>query len=96
MAAIAGRGLRKPVVTWTTDRTRCVLRVDDQQNPEFWLEISLTQREVELIAWDVLGKLSDLPEFADYEFPVPEPLPLPEPDILDLLPPTDGDEIPFA
>lgn len=43
---VVGRGLKSPVLSWTTSAKHAVLRVDDQDNPEYWTEISLSQDAV--------------------------------------------------
>jgi len=39
----AGRGLRKPVVQLQPGHRGLVIRVDDDDNPEFWLELCISE-----------------------------------------------------
>jgi|SRR5579872_2702146 len=39
---VAGRGVKSPVLSWVCYKDRAELRVDDELNPELWLEISLS------------------------------------------------------
>lgn len=46
MAEVKGRLIRKPVVQIKPSADGVLIRVDDDANPEFWLEVRLTEVEV--------------------------------------------------
>lgn len=52
MVKINGRGLRKPLLTVLTSPGGLTLRVDDDGNDQFWLELSVQFSEV--LAWVTL------------------------------------------
>lgn len=39
---VSGRGVHSPVLTWTCSPMGACLRVDDELNPELWLQIELS------------------------------------------------------
>lgn len=88
MIRVSGRGLRSPVSRVTVYDDRVVMRLDDSERPDFWLEIVLEGAEMR--AW--LRLSSELPPLCACEI-----LPMSR-EMLPPLPPgiDPGDDIPPA
>lgn len=50
MANATGRGLKKPRIKGTWNGDRLLIRIDDDDNPEFWFQLALTYNEVRALA----------------------------------------------
>lgn len=53
MADVNGRGLRKPRVQIITTDSGARFRVDDDANPEFWLEVWCSKEELRRVLADI-------------------------------------------
>lgn len=57
--AVKGRGLTKPYIVRTVFQDQVILSINDEEHPEFWVNITLTRNALTVLACEMNDILID-------------------------------------